>query len=444
MAERLVVVGGDAAGMTAATNARRGRPDLEIVVLEKGRYTSYSACGIPYLVGGHVDALDDLVVRTPQEHRDRSRIDVRMGHEVTGIDLDARRIEAIDLDRARSVHLGFDQLMIATGARPLRPELPGIHEPWVRGVQTLDDAQRLLDLLEPGVKDAVVVGGGYIGLEMAEAFIDRGIRVTVVERDGALMGTVDRPIADRICDSLRRFGAVVHLDTSVTGFGDGVVHTDQGDLRADIAVLGLGVAPNAGIAAEAGITTGARGAISVDHRQQTSADGVWAAGDCAEVHHLVSRRPVHIALGTVANKTGRVAGLNIGGTYATFPGVLGTAVTRLCAIEVGRTGLTSAEAEAAGIEVVVGQVESTSRAHYFPGSEPVVARLLVERGRGRVVGAQIVGADRVGKRIDVMATAITAAMTVWDVIDLDLGYAPSVATTWDPWQTAARVALKNL
>lgn len=444
MAERLVVIGGDAAGMSAATNARRGRPDLEIVVLERGRHTSYAACGIPYLVGGQVDSLDDLIVRTPQEHRDRSRIDVRTGHEVTGIDPEARRVEAIDLERARTVHLGFDELMIATGARPLRPSLDGIDQPWVRGVQTLEDARNLLDLLEPGVREAVVVGGGYIGLEMAEAFVNRGIRVTVVERSGTVMGTIDPEVGERVGAALRSFGAALSTDTGVTGFGDRVVHTTEGDLRADIAVLGLGVAPNASLAEEAGIETGVRGAIVVDHRQQTSVDGIWSAGDCAETFNLVSRRPVHIALGTVANKTGRVAGINIGGGYATFPGVLGTAITQVCAVEIGRTGLNVREAADAGIEVVVGQIEATSRAGYYPGTVPMLVRVLVERGRGRVVGAQIVGADRVGKRIDVMATAITAGMTAQDVVDLDLGYAPAVATTWDPWQTAARVAMRDL
>lgn len=444
MAERLVVIGGDAAGMSAASNARKGRPDLEIVVLEKGRHTSYAACGIPYVIAGDVDDLDELVVRTPQEHRDRSRIDVRIGHEATGIDLEARRVEAVDLERGRTITLGFDELLIATGARPIRPDIPGIDAPWVRGVQTLDDAQRLLDLLEPGVREAVVVGGGYIGLEMAEAFVSRGVRATVVEREDTVMGTVDPSVGEHVATALRNYGVEVRTGTTVTGFGDGVVHTDQGDLRADIAVLGLGVVPNASIAEEAGLPTGVRGAISVDHRQRTSVDGVWAAGDCAEVHHLVSREPVHIALGTVANKTGRVAGLNIGGTYATFPGVLGTAVTRVCEVEIARTGLHSREAEQAGIEVVVGEIESTSRAGYFPGAAALHARLLVEKGRGRVVGAQLVGADRIGKRIDVMATAITAGMTVWDVIDLDLGYAPAISTTWDPWQIAARAALREL
>jgi len=439
-----VVIGGDAAGMSAATNARRGRPDLEIVVFERGEDTSYAACGIPYVIGGEVDDLDALVVRTPQAFRDQHRIDVRTGHEVVGIDLDARRVEVRDRSRGRTVLLGFDQLLIATGGRPLRPDLPGIDAPWVGGVQTLGDARRLLDRLGPEVREAVVVGGGYIGLEMAEAFVRRGLRTTVVDRNPLLLGGVDAPVAERIGAALRRFGVAVRTATEVVGFDDGVVHTTGGDLRADVAVLGLGVAPNSGLAAEAGIELGARDAIRVDRRQRATADGVWAAGDCAESRHAVTGEAIHVALGTVANRTGRVAGINLGGGYATSPPVLGTAITRVCEVEVARTGLSGDEAAAAGIEVVVGEVESTSRAGYHPGAVPVLVRLLAERGRGRVVGAQIVGADRVGKRIDVMATAIAAGLTAYEVADLDLGYAPAVSTTWDPWQLAARAAAREL
>lgn len=445
MAERLVVIGGDAAGMSAATNARRGRPDLEIVALEQGRHTAYSACGIPYVVGGQVEDLDALIVRTPQEFRDQHRIDVRTRHRVVGVDLDARRVEVLALDQDRTLRLGFDQLMLATGARPVRPALPGIDQSWIHGVQTLTDAGRLLDEVTAGdVRDVVIVGAGYIGLEMAEAFIDRGARVTLVERSDHPLGQVDPAIGSRVAGVLDRYGVTVRCGVSVVGFGDHVVETSEGDLRADVAVLGLGVTPNAELLTSAGVRAGARGAVEVDHRQRTNVDGIWAAGDCADTFHLVTRERVHIALGTIANKTGRIAGLNIGGTYATFPGVLGTAVTRICEVEISRTGLDVAEAEAAGFEVVVGEAESTSRAGYFPGAAEVVVRLVFEVSRGRLLGGQMVGADRIGKRIDVLATAITAGMTAADLVDLDLAYAPAVATTWDPFQIAARNAQRAL
>ena len=439
MADRLVVIGGDAAGMTAATNARRGRPDLEIVVLEKGRHTSYSACGIPYVVSGAVPELDDLVVRTPQEFRDGFRIDVRTRHEVRAIDLDTRRLEVRALDQDRTLHVSFDLLHVATGARPTRPALPGIDGPAIHGVQTLDDARALLDALDADRRrDVVVVGAGYIGIEMAEAFLRRGARVTLLDAAAHPMGSLDADMGERVATAVERFGVELRCGVKVTGFEPGRVHTSDGDLAADLVVLGLGVVPNSDLGVAAGLAAGARGAIRVDHRQRTSREGIYAAGDCADVRHRVTGERVHVALGTVANKTGRVAGANLGGGYASFPGVLGTAVTRVCDIEIARTGLTEREAAAAGIACVVGRVGATSRAGYFPGAEPLHAKVLVEQGSGRLIGGQLVGADRAGKRIDTLATAISAGMTAAEFVDLDLAYAPSVSTVWDPFQVAAR------
>lgn len=442
VADRLVVIGGDAAGMTAATNARRGRPDLEIVVLEKGPHTSYSACGIPYVVSGAVGSLDDLIVRTPQEFRDGFRIDVRTRHEARSIDLDARRIEVRALDQERTLHIGFDLLHIATGARPLRPDLPGIDGPDIYGVQTLDDAQQLLDAVEARTRRTVaVVGGGYIGLEMAEAFVRRGARVTLIDEGAQPMRSLDPDLGAKVAAAVRRFGIALRTNTKVEGFEPGVVHTDQGDVPADLVILGLGVAPNSAVGVEAGLEAGAAGALAVDHRQRTSREGIYAAGDCADVRHQVSGERLHIALGTVANKTGRVAGINLGGGYASFPGVLGTAVTRVCDVEIARTGLSQAQADAAGIECLVGTVEATTRAAYYPGAEALHARVLVEKGSGRLVGGQLVGADRAGKRIDTVAAAITAGMTASQFVDLDLAYAPAVSPMWDAFALAARSTL---
>ncbi|HWJ61428.1 MAG TPA: FAD-dependent oxidoreductase [Acidimicrobiales bacterium] len=442
MADRLVVIGGDAAGMSAATNARRGRPDLEIVVLEKGVHTSYSACGIPYVVSGSVDGLDELVVRTPQEFRDGFRIDVRTRHEARAIDLDARRIEVRALDQERTLHLNFDLLHLATGSRPMRPDLPGIDGPDIFGVQTLDDAQELLDAIRDRPRRAVtVVGAGYIGLEMAEAFVRRGARVTLVDGNPLPMRSFDPDMGARIAAAVRRFGIDLRTGTKVEAFEPGRVHTSQGPIPSDLVILGLGVTPNSGLAVDAGLEAGAAGAVKVDHRQRSSHEGIYAAGDCADTRHQVSGERVHIALGTVANKTGRVAGLNLGGGYATFPGVLGTAVTRVCEVEIARTGLSQDQADAAGIEYQVGTVEATTRAGYYPGAEPLHAKVLAERGTGRLIGGQLVGADRAGKRIDTLATAITAGMTASDFVDLDLAYAPAVAPMWDAFQLAARSTL---
>lgn len=443
MAERVVVIGGDAAGMSAASQARRARPDLEIVVLEKGNWTSYAACGIPYVVSGAVDSLDDLVMRTPQEFRDRLRIDVRMRHEATGIDLDRRRVVMRDHEHRRTIELGFDQLVIATGARPVRPPIPGIELDHVRGVQTLDDAKVLLDRAKTEqCRKVAVVGAGYIGLEMAEAFLSWGAEVTLLDAAPQVMRTLDADMAARLQPEIERRGVDLRLDAEVTGFEPGAVLTADGPVDADLVVLGLGVTPNSALAADAGLALGVRDAISVDRRQRTSADGIWAAGDCAESFHRVSERPIHVALGTVANKQGRVAGINLGGGYATFPGVVGTAITRICDTEVARTGLTEVEAEQAGFAHVAVTVETTTRASYFPGARPMAVKMVAERGTGRLLGVQIVGGEGSAKRIDTAAVALTSRLTVGDLVDLDLSYAPPFSGVWDPIQVAARVAVR--
>lgn len=439
MGERLVVIGGDAGGMGAASTARRLRTDFDIVALEKGEFTSYSACGIPYLIGGDVGRVDELIARTPQEFRNNHRIDVRVGHEATAIDLDRREVEVRDHEHGRTFRLGFDQLMIGTGARPRRPDLPGIDGPDIYGVQTLGDGARILERLAASpVKRVVVVGGGYIGLEMAEAFLRRGAAVTVVERDREVMRTLDPDMGSLVSRAMRRHGIEVRCGTEVQGFEPGMVHTDGGDLPADLVVLGLGVEPNSELAAEAGIDLGVRGSIAVDRRQHTSAEGVWAAGDCAESYHLVSSRPIHVALGTVANKQARVAGTNIAGGYATFPGVVGTAASKVCDTEVARTGLTEHEATRAGFRFHVATIEATTRAGYYPGAAPITVRMLAEQRSGRLLGAQLVGEEGAAKRIDVVATALHAGMDVEQVTHLDLSYAPPFSPVWDPILVAAR------
>jgi NADPH-dependent 2,4-dienoyl-CoA reductase/sulfur reductase-like enzyme len=440
MPERLVVIGGDAAGMSAAMQARRRQPYLEIVALEKGEWTSYSACGIPYLVAGDVEHLDDLVARSPEEFREQHRIDVRLRHEAVGIDTTARTVAVRDHARRRNITLAFDQLHVATGARPLRPDLPGIDLEHVHGVQTLEDAKTLEDHARTSrCRSVVVVGGGYIGLEMAEAFIRWGAEVTLVEASDQLLRGLDRGMADRLIGPLRGLGVDVRVDTPVAGFEPGkVLLEDGGVLDADVVVLGLGVTPNGELAGEAGAERGEKGALRVDRRQRTTLEGVYAAGDCCESLHLVSGRPAHIPLGTIANKQGRVAGINLGGGYATFPGVVGTAITKVCSLEVARTGLTEREAAEAGFEAVAATIEATTIAGYLPDAKPMAVKLVGERGTGRLLGGQIVGEERSAKRIDTLAVALHARLRVEELIDLDLAYAPPFSSTWDPIHVAAR------
>ena len=451
MTERLIVIGGDAAGMSAASQARRrrGPDDLEIIAFERGDYTSYSACGIPYFVADTVTDLNKLIARTPEVFREKHHIDVRMRTEVTAIDLDKRTITA------RSEHgtittEGFDLLMVATGGKPLRPSLPGIELTGIFGVQTLNDGVLVKQVVEDEKpKHAVVVGGGYIGLEMAEAFVSKGMKVALVEAGPQPMRTLDEDMGGLIADAMRHMGIEVFTGESVSAFeGDGgrvkAVVTDQRTLHADIVILGLGTRPNVTLGEEAGLEVGPSGGFVVDHQMRTSVEGVWSAGDCAEKFHRVSRKPVSIALGTHANKEGRVAGINLGGGYATFPGVVGTAVSKVCDLEVARTGLTEVEAEEEGFEHLAATVDSTTRAGYFPGAAPIKTKLIVEARSGRLLGAQIVGKEGAAKRIDALATALWNEMTVDHMLNMDLSYAPPFAPVWDPVLIAARKAWEKV
>ena len=452
MRQRLVVVGGDAAAMSAASAARRlrGPDDLEIVAFERGSYTSYSACGIPYFIGNVVGDLDALIARTPEQFAHDHAIEARVRHEVMAIDLDRRAVLARDLATGVETWEAFDQLMIATGAVPIRPPLPGIDAAGIFGVQTLDDGLAVRAALEAEPpRRAVVVGAGYIGLELAEALCARGIPVTVIQRGRTPMDTLDPDMGGMLVEAMRRFTMTLRLEETVTGFETDAgrvraVVTDRGTVPADLVILGLGVRPNSELAAAAGIPLGPTGAIAVDQRLRTRVAGVWAAGDCVEKFHRVSRRPVTIALGTHANKEGRTAGINLGGGYATFPGVLGTTVTKICDVEVGRTGLGEAEAEAAGFEAVSVSVDSTTRAGYYPGARPIRTKLVAERGSGRLLGAQIVGEEGAAKRIDVLAAALWHETTVSDLLNVDLSYAPPFSPVWDPVLIAARKAWQRV
>ncbi|MEW2381760.1 FAD-dependent oxidoreductase [Micromonospora sp. NPDC047707] len=454
MARRLIVIGGDAAGMTAASQARRRRgPDeLEIVAFERGHYTSYSACGIPYWISGVVPDPEQLIARDPETFRSDFHIDVRLRHEVTAIDLDRREVVARDLEGGGEVRERFDSLMYATGATPIKPDWARTDVAGVFGVQTLDDGAALREWLEadPKPRNAVVVGGGYIGVEMAEAILRRGLSVTLIERAEQPMSTVDPDMAELVSDAMRSLGVQIRTGLSVIGLEerDGrvcAVVTTEGPVPADVVVLGLGVRPNVGLAEAAGLPIGPSGAIRVDRRMRVpGVEDVWAAGDCVESLHRVSGMPVHIPLGTYANKQGRVAGINIGDGYATFPGVIGTSVTKVCDLEVGRTGLRERDAVASGFEFVSVIAQSTNRAGYFPGARPMAVKLIAEKASGRLLGAQIVGWSEAAKRIDPLAVALWNKMTVDDMTALDLGYAPPFAPAWDPVLIAARKAVDAL
>ena len=441
--DRLVVIGGDAAGMSAAAQARRLREagELEIVVLEQGPDVSYSACGIPYWVGGQVEDRDELIARTPSQFAAQD-IEVRLGTRAEAIDLDAGTVTA-----STGETLGYDHLVVATGGRPLRPSVPGLDAAGVHGVHRLADGADIRAAVAAGAKRAVVLGGGYIGLEMADVLHGRGLDVTVVLADPMPMSQLDLEMAERVCKAIGDMGIEVQTEQPVREIevdADAVVaavRTDSGCYPADLVVLGLGMGPEVALAREAGLRLGETGAIEVDRTQRSrSHPEVFAAGDCSQTYSRITGEALHVALGTHANKQGRVAGSVIGGRAARFAGVLGTALTKVGDLEIARTGLCTTQAEKAGYEYRSEIIEGTTRAGYYPGAEPITVKLLSDRGSGQLLGGQIVGGPGSGKRIDVLATAIWAGLTAEEFAGSDLSYAPPFSPTYDPVIVAARVA----
>ncbi len=438
MTERLVVIGGDAAGMSAASQARRRKPDLEIVAFERSGWASYSACGEPYHIAGYVDPLERLVARKPKRFREMD-IDLRLHHEVVGIDIHRRTVTVRNAEG--SFDMGFDHLMVATGARPVRPEIVGVDLDGVHQLRTLDDARTLRGLAESNRGSAVVIGGGYIGLEAAEAFLAQGWTVTVVTSGKSVLEqSLDPDMGSLVVEGMEQQGIRVLTDDRVRCINGTTridsVGCENETITADVAILGLGSEPEVELAEQAGIAIGETGAIAVDDRQSTMVEGIWSAGDCAETIHRVTRTPANFHLGTVANKTGRVAGINIGGGSARFPGVLGTAITKVCDTEVASTGVRGHPA----IESVSADAEGKTTAGYWPGAAPIKIRATVERNTGRLIGAQIVGGPASAKRIDVFATAIWNGMTAEDLSWTDLAYAPPFSGVWDLIHIAARRA----
>lgn len=442
---KVVIIGGDAAGMSAAAQASRAAEPVELVVFERGEYTSFAACGLPYFVGGQIPESQKLVARSPEKHR-ANGIDVRTGHEVMAIDTANKTVRVRSIADDREFTESYDHLVIATGASPIRPPLENIDAKGVHVIHTIPNAEAIDDMIrDRKPQNAVVVGAGYIGIEVVEALVNRGLKVTVVEKLDVPMATLDPDMGERVADAMREMGVDLRLGVGVAGFemdNEGWVSgvaTEADTVTADLVVLGLGVRPNVELAREAGIPIGPTGAIATDARMATGVAGVWAAGDCAESFHRVSQRPAWIALGTHANKHGRVVGMNVSGSHARFPGVIGTAVTKVGPTEIGLTGLNERAAAAAGFDTVSAVIQGDTRAHYYPGGAKVAVKIVAERSSGRILGAQIVGGPESAKRIDALAVAVWNEMTVDEFSQLDLGYAPPFAPVWDPTLIAARL-----
>jgi NADPH-dependent 2,4-dienoyl-CoA reductase/sulfur reductase-like enzyme len=444
--ERLVVIGGVAAGMSAASRARRRNSELEIIVLEKGQHVSYGACGLPYYLSGDIRDSKDLIVYTPEFFREKRNIDVRLGHEAIEIEPARKTVHA----RAASqpVAVPYDKLVIATGGAPAET-IPGVDPPGVFTCSDLAGTIRLRQFLEEKQpKRAVVVGSGYIGLECADAFSRRGMEVMILGRSERVLEGFEPEIGERVESALGAYGVRLHKKcpvTSITATGSGDafhVRHSSGSEQASVVLLATGIVPRTKVAESAGIALGKTGAIAVDERMQTNVNAIYAAGDCVEMRHLVSGIPVYFPLGTTANKQGRVAGENAGGGNARFAGIVGTLATKAFGMELARTGLSVAEARASGFDATSVTIHSTSRAKYL-GGRPLIATLIWDRPSERLLGFQMAGEEGVAKRVDTAAVALHARMRVPDMLHLDLSYAPPFAPVWEALLIAASEALKK-
>ena len=450
MGERLIVIGGCAAGMSAASKARRLNPDLEIVVYEKTGFVSYGSCGLPYYVSGLIEDHNTLVVRTPAQFAKRD-IEVHLHHEVTEVDAENRRVRVTDLEDGGSRYQSYNKLFIATGGRPI--VLPNFSLGDLSGVfvmRAVEDGVATRDFIQrERPKHAVVIGAGYIGAEMAESFHELGLETTVIGRPPQVLKRFDADMAQLVQDELESKGVRLSLDDEVKALESDAqgrvrqVISSRGVFEADLVLLALGVRPNVALAKAASVALGGTGAIATDSQMRTNLPDVFAAGDCAEAYHRITGRGDYIPLGTTANKQGRVAGTNLGGGHAEFEGIVGTAITKVLDVYAALTGLSEKEARALGYAAQSTTIQAGSRAHYYPGGRPMHVKLVVEESSGRLLGGQIVGDEGAGPRIDVLATTLHKGMTVEELAKLDLAYVPPIAPVWDPLLVAANVALKE-
>lgn len=446
---RILVVGGDAAGMSAASQIRRRQPNWTVEAFEMGIRTSYGLCGTPYYIGGMMKSVDDLVTLTPEQfERDRG-IKVHIRHQVVAVNPAKKSITVKDLANGRKRDENYDQLVLATGAEPIVPAGLEPTHPNVFYLRSIDEAGRIRERALNS-KRAVVVGAGYIGLEVAENLAQAGLSVTLLGRKVAPIFELE--LQNLALSALTRGGVEFRGDTDATGVrqidgGSMEVLTSQGEAsKADLVVVGTGVSPRSELAAAAGLDLGVKQSISVDRHQRTSNPFIYSAGDCAESHHLVTKKSTYIALALGANRQGRIAGMNICGMSVKSPEILGTSVMKVFDVGLARTGLGFEEALKAGFKNAARTVvKQSSKPHYYPGHSEVTAIIIFDKVTGRILGGQLGGGvDAVGQRINTLAAAITAGMTVREAGDLDTAYAPPFSPVFDPVVIACEVAAKSL
>ncbi|MDD4859318.1 MAG: FAD-dependent oxidoreductase [Dehalococcoidales bacterium] len=445
--KKIVIIGGLACGPKAAARARRCDPSAKITIIEQEENLSLATCGFPYFISGAISRANDLIQRKNDHFQDVMGIDVLSSTRAISIDRSAHKVTCTDLKSGRQSDIVYDKLVLATGSIPVVPNLPGVNLPGIFVLKNLDHAKAIHDSLISGkVKNAVVIGAGPLGLEVAEALVTRGVKTTVVEALDWVMPTLlDFEIAAQVGKHLRTKGVDLLFGQRVTGFENDAggrvskVITRDSAIEAQLVLLAIGVKPNVTLAKEAGLKTGATGGIEVDAHLRTSDADIFAGGDCVENTNLITGHKVLTPLGSTANKHGRVIGSNVTGGEETFPGVLCTGIAKVFNFNVGRVGLNESQAKAAGFDVVTSLIPGNEYASYYPNGKEILVKVVADKRSGRLLGGQVAGPGDAAKRIDVLATALTFGASVDDLANIDLAYAPPYNSALDPLHNAANV-----
>ena len=438
---RIVIVGGVAGGASAAAKARRVDESADIQIFERGPYISFANCGLPYFIAGEIDDRAKLIVMTPKEFWDRSRVRAYVNHEVLSINRSAKTI-CVKKPDSKQHHVPYDKLVLSQGAKAIVPPIPGADLPHVFTLRDIPDMDRIAAFINEGrPRHAVVIGGGFIGLEMAEAFHHRGLHVTIVERNPHILPLLDRDMAAHLQNQIRQDDFDFKTSVEAVRFtGDGVEFADGSRLPADLILMSVGVKAEVELARAAGLEIGETGGVKTNGRLESSDSNIYAVGDAAETMHALTGARARIALAGPANRQGRIAGANAAGAHLIYPGVMGTSIVRVLNMTAGFTGLNSSQAMKAGFTFFTSLTRDNSHAHYYPGAKPVLIKIVAEEGTGRLLGAQILGERGIDKRVDVLATAIAGRMSVFDLENLDLAYSPPFGSANDPINTAGFVA----
>jgi len=450
MGERLIVIGGTAAGLSAASKAKKLNPQLEVIVFEKSGYISYGACGLPYFVGGMIAHEQELIAVDAETMHNKRKISIFIHHEIVTLHRREKFVEVKNLDNDAIQKYNYDKLVIATGATPIIPQFKGIEASNVYYLRNVEDGIRLKNAMKTAEKQVAIIGGGFIGLELAEQLTMAGKQVQIFEAMPRLLPFLDEIYSNIIKTTLEAHGVKVHLGVKVqeliTKYRKviGVKTSDNKVLDTDFVVVSVGVLPATKLAKDAGLQLGIKNGIVVDDNMQTSDNAIWACGDCVQMKNLVTGLPVYVPLGTTANKQGRVAGENIGGGEGTFKGVLGSMVTKVFELYIASTGLSLEQAKVVGIDAVASLTIKGDKASYYPGRTDSMLCLILDKKSGLLVGAQGIGSETIAGRINVLATAITCKMTLSQISELDLVYAPPVAPVYDPILIAASQAIKEI